>query len=153
MHLHPSYEALIDEVFDFLRERLRMAQAGGVPANRLLIDPGIGFGKDARQNLELLRQLQHFQALGHAIVVGTSRKSFIGRILGAAVSDRLEGTAATVAVAIAQGADIIRVHDVQSMVRVARMIDAMVRPHTESRATGQHAAESQLGSNACTKGE
>jgi dihydropteroate synthase len=139
MHLDPRYEALIDEVFDFLRERLRAAQAGGIPADRLLIDPGIGFGKGARHNLELLCKLQHFQALGHPIVVGTSRKSFIGCILGADVSERLEGTAATVATAIAQGADIVRVHDVHAMARVARMMDAMVRPNAGSQATGPHA--------------
>jgi dihydropteroate synthase len=153
MHLNPRYEALIDEVFGFLHERLRTAQAGGIPADRLLIDPGIGFGKGARHNLELLRKLQHFQALGHPIVVGTSRKSFIGRILGADVNERLEGTAATVAVAIAQGADIIRVHDVRSMVQVARMMDAMVRPNVEPRAPGQPAAESPGGDIDCTKGD
>lgn len=153
MHLNPSYEGLIDEVFDFLRERLRTAQAGGIPADRLLVDPGIGFGKGARHNLELLCKLRHFQALGHPIVVGTSRKSFIGRILGTDVNERLEGTAATVAAAIAQGADIIRVHDVQSMVRVARMMDAMVRPTVASPAAGQPAAESHLGSRDFTKGE
>jgi dihydropteroate synthase len=131
MHLNPHYDALIDEVFDFFRERLSTAQAGGISADRLLIDPGIGFGKGARHNLDLLEKLQQFQALGYPIVVGTSRKSFIGRILGVDVHERLEGTAATVATAIAQGADIIRVHDVQAMVRVARIMDAMVRPHVE----------------------
>jgi dihydropteroate synthase len=141
MQLNPSYEALIDEVFAFLGERLGAAQAGGIPAEHLLIDPGIGFGKGARHNLELLRKLQHFRALGRPMVVGTSRKSFIGLILGTDVDDRLEGTAATVAVAIAQGADIIRVHDVQAMVRVARMLDAMLRPNFDTRAQPQRRAE------------
>jgi dihydropteroate synthase len=135
MHLNPHYDALIDEVFDFLRQRLGLAQSGGIPADRLLIDPGIGFGKGARHNLELLTKLHHFQALGRAIVIGTSRKSFIGHILGVDVHERLEGTAATIATAIAQGADIIRVHDVQAMVRVARIMDAMVRPHVERGVT------------------
>ena len=129
MQLNPTYEALIDEVFAFLQERLRAAQTGGIPAEHLLIDPGIGFGKGAQHNLELLRKLHHFQALGRPLVIGTSRKSFIGRILGTAVDERLEGTAATVAAAIVQGADIIRVHDVGAMARVARMMDALVRPH------------------------
>jgi dihydropteroate synthase len=146
MHLNPHYEALIDEVFDFFQERLSTAQAGGIPADRLLIDPGIGFGKGTRHNLELLEKLQQFQALGHPIVVGTSRKSFIGRILGVDVHQRLEGTAATVATAIAQGADIIRVHDVQAMVRLARVMDAMVRPNAEREATGQRSSISQHGS-------
>jgi dihydropteroate synthase len=129
MHLNPTYEALIDEVFAFLHERLRVAQTGGVTAERLLIDPGIGFGKGAHHNLELLRKLHHFHALGRPIVVGTSRKSFIGRILGTEADERLEGTAATVAAAIAQGASIVRVHDVRAMARVARMMDAVVRPN------------------------
>jgi dihydropteroate synthase len=145
MHLNPHYDALIDEVFDFLRERLSAAQAGGIPADRLLIDPGIGFGKGARHNLELLGKLQHFQALGHPIVVGTSRKSFIGHILGVDVRERLEGTAATVATAIAQGADIIRVHDVQAMVRVARIMDAMIRPNAEREALGPRSNISRHG--------
>jgi dihydropteroate synthase len=136
MHLNPHYDALIDEVFAFLRERLGTAQAGGLPADRLLIDPGIGFGKGAQHNLTLLRRLHHFLALGRPIVVGTSRKSFIGRILGTEVDERLEGTAATVAASIMRGAAIVRVHDVRAMARVARMMDAMLRPHFRSTDTG-----------------
>jgi dihydropteroate synthase len=134
MQLNPHYEALIDEVFAFLQERLRAAQTGGIPAEHLLIDPGIGFGKMAQHNLELLRKLHHFHALGRPLVLGTSRKSFIGEILGTEVDERLEGTAATVAAAIVQGVDIIRVHDVRAMARVARMVDAMVRPHFAAQA-------------------
>jgi dihydropteroate synthase len=133
MHLNPNYEALIDEVFTFFQERLRIARTGGIPQNQLLIDPGIGFGKGAWHNLEILNKLGQFQALRQPLVIGTSRKSFIGHILGAEVHERLEGTAATVAAAIAQGADVIRVHDVQPMVRVARMMDALVRPNAEPR--------------------
>jgi dihydropteroate synthase len=138
MQLNPRYDALIDEVFAFLHERLDKAQAGGVPAERLLIDPGIGFGKGAQHNLELLRKLHHFLALGQPIVVGTSRKSFIGRILGTEADERLEGTAATVAVSIMHGASIIRVHDVRAMARVARMMDAMLRPNFRITETGGH---------------
>ncbi len=129
MHLNPTYESLVDEVFGFLHERLRAAQAGGVAATRLLVDPGIGFGKGAQRDLEILRKLHHFHTLGRPIVIGTSRKSFIGRILGTGVEERLEGTAATVAAAIMQGASVIRVHDVRAMARVARMMDALVRPN------------------------
>jgi dihydropteroate synthase len=137
MQLNPTYEAVVDEVFAFLHERLAVAQAGGMPAERLLIDPGIGFGKRAAHNLELLRKLHHFRALGRPIVIGTSRKSFIGQILRVDVHERLEGTAATVAAAIIQGADIVRVHDVQAMARVARMIDAIVRPNFDAQAQVQ----------------
>jgi dihydropteroate synthase len=129
MQLNPTYEALIDEVFAFFHERLSTACAGGIPTERLLIDPGIGFGKGAQHNLELLRRLHHFLALGAPIVVGTSRKSFIGRILGTEVEERLEGTAATVAASIMRGASIVRVHDVRPMARVARVLDAMLRPN------------------------
>jgi dihydropteroate synthase len=141
MQLNPIYEALIDEVFSFLHERLEAAKAGGITAERLLIDPGIGFGKGARHNLELLRKLHHFHALGQPLVIGTSRKAFIGWILGGEVDERLEGTAATVAAAIVQGADIVRVHDVLAMTRVARMMDAMVRPHFDTHAKGPKAVE------------
>jgi dihydropteroate synthase len=141
MQLNPSYEALIDEIFAFLQERLDAAKAGGIPAQHLLVDPGIGFGKGTRHNLELLRKLHHFHGLGRPLVVGTSRKAFIGRILGTAVNERLEGTAATVATAIVQGADIVRVHDVLAMARVARMMDAMVRPHFDLGATGEAGVE------------
>ncbi len=153
MQLNPHYEALIDEVFAFLGERLAAAEAGGFPPEHLLVDPGIGFGKGTRHNLELLRKLHQFRALGRPMVVGTSRKSFIGRILGADVDDRLEGTAATVAIAISQGADIIRVHDVQAMVRVARMLDAMVRPNFDSQARPQRRAEPNLAGDEPATGE
>jgi dihydropteroate synthase len=136
MQLNPSYEALIDEIFAFLHGRLEAAKAGGIAAERLLIDPGIGFGKGTRHNLELLRKLHHLRALGQPLVIGTSRKAFIGRLLGTEANDRLEGTAATVATAIAQGADIVRVHDVLAMARVARMMDAMLRPNFDSHALG-----------------
>jgi dihydropteroate synthase len=141
MQLNPTYEALIDEVFSFLHRRLEAAKAGGIAAECLLIDPGIGFGKGARHNLELLHKLHQFHALGQPLVIGTSRKAFVGWILGAEVDERLEGTAATVAAAIVQGADIVRVHDVLAMARVARMMDAMVRPHFDTHVKGQKAVE------------
>jgi dihydropteroate synthase len=103
------------------------ALAVGIAWEQIIIDPGFGFGKDWRQNLILLRRLGELTALGRPILSGTSRKRTIGRILDTAPDDRVEGTAATVALAIAGGADIVRVHDVQAMVRVARMSDAVVR--------------------------
>jgi dihydropteroate synthase len=120
----------VDLVTSLLRElsrRLDRAVAAGVAFERLIVDPGFGFGKDWRQNLELLRRLGELRVLGRPILAGTSRKSTIGRVLGLPEDDRLEGTAATVCLAIASGADIVRVHDVRAMGRLARMTDAVVR--------------------------
>jgi dihydropteroate synthase len=111
----------------YLRERIVAAVAAGIPEARIIIDPGYGFGLTVPQNMALLRRLRELTALGRPVFVGTSRKGSIGRVLNLPVDDRLEGTAATVAVAIANGADFVRVHDVGAMVRVARMTDAIVR--------------------------
>jgi dihydropteroate synthase len=118
---------LLTSILRELSRRLDRALAAGVAWDYLIVDPGFGFGKDWRQNLELLRRLGELCALGRPLLVGTSRKSTIGRVLGLPENDRLEGTAATVALAIANGADVVRVHDVRPMVRVARMTDAVVR--------------------------
>ncbi|MDR7481009.1 MAG: dihydropteroate synthase [Armatimonadota bacterium] len=119
---------IIAEVGEFLAERIEAAVGAGILRDRILIDPGFGFGKTVQQNLVLLRRLRDLRALGRPVVIGTSRKGTIGRVLGGLpVEERLEATAATVAVAIAHGADIVRVHDVKTMVRVARMADAIVR--------------------------
>ena len=111
----------------YLRERIAAAVAAGIPEARIIIDPGYGFGITVPQNMEVLRRLRELTALGRPVFVGTSRKGSIGRVLNLPVDDRLEGTAATVAVAIANGADFVRVHDVGAMARVARMTDAIVR--------------------------
>jgi len=118
---------LLTSILRELSRRLDRAVAAGVAWDRLIVDPGFGFGKDWRQNLELLRRFGELKALGRPILSGTSRKSMIGRVLGVPEDDRLEGTAATVSLAIAAGADIVRVHDSRAMVRVARMTDAVVR--------------------------
>jgi dihydropteroate synthase len=118
---------LVTSVLRELSRRLDRALATGIAWEQIIIDPGFGFGKDWRQNLELLRRLTELTALGRPILSGTSRKSMIGRVLDVQPDDRLEGTAATVALSIAGGADIVRVHDVQPMARVARMTDAVVR--------------------------
>ncbi len=127
----------VDLVAGVLRElsrRLDRAVAAGIAWEHLIVDPGYGFGKDWRQNLELLRRQGELRLLGRPILAGTSRKSTIGRVLGLPVDERLEGSAATVALAIAGGADIVRVHDVRAMARVARMADAVVRrPPDEER--------------------
>lgn len=128
MQLKPEYKDLMGEVFAYLRERTDALIAAGMDRQLLIIDPGFGFGKTAEHNLEILRRLRELKSLGYPILIGTSRKSTIGKILGGApISERLEGTAATVAIAIANGADIVRVHDVKEMARVARMADAVVR--------------------------
>jgi dihydropteroate synthase len=122
-----EYEEVVTEVIDSLRQSVAIAEAAGMPRDDLVIDPGIGFGKTAEQNLEVLRHLDQMTVLGLPILLGTSRKSTIGKVLGLPADERLEGTAATVALGIASGADIVRVHDVAPMVRVARMADAIVR--------------------------
>ena len=119
---------IVSDVVRFLAGSIDLALAAGVAWERIIIDPGIGFGKTPEENLTLLRRLGELRALGRPILLGTSRKSTIGLVLGGVpTSERLEGTAATVALGIAQGADIVRVHDVHEMVRVVRMSDAIIR--------------------------
>jgi len=126
-YLGTEYKDLLGEVIAELRERAEAAQAAGIARERIIIDPGIGFGKTVEQNLELLDRLRELTSLGFPMLVGTSRKSFTGYTLKLPPDQRLEGTAASVALAIDRGADIVRVHDVQAMVRVARLTDAVVR--------------------------
>ena len=122
-----EYNDLVPDMIGDLRERVNVALIGGVRPEKIIVDPGMGFGKTAEQNLEILRRLYEFLELGLPLLVGMSRKSTIGYVLGLPVEDRVEGTAATVALSIAGGADIVRVHDVKEMARVARMTDAVVR--------------------------
>ncbi len=119
---------IVDAIVGGLHESIAIATAAGLPASRLIADPGFGFGWTPEQNIEMLRRLGELRALGLPLLVGTSRKSTIGAILGDAPVDRREyGTAATVALAIAHGADIVRVHDVTAMKQVALVADAIVR--------------------------
>ncbi|MFW5868493.1 MAG: dihydropteroate synthase [Armatimonadota bacterium] len=127
MQHSPTYDDLMTDIYDFLAERIEASEQAGVPRQRLLVDPGFGFGKTVEHNLEILRRLRELRSLGCGVLVGTSRKSTIGQVLDAPVDERLMGTAATCAIAIANGADVIRVHDVAEMARVARMTDAIVR--------------------------
>ncbi len=122
-----SFGEVAQDVTRELGEAIARAASYGISAENIIIDPGIGFGKTPQQNIELMRDLSLLPGLGQPVLVGTSRKSFIGLTLDLPVEERLEGTAATVALAIAQGVDLIRVHDVGAMVRVSRMIDAIVR--------------------------
>ena len=122
-----KYSRLLPEIFDSLKQSAELARQAGVPVESIILDPGIGFGKTPDHNLEILRRLPEFKALGYPMLVGTSRKSTIGLVLDLPVEERLEGTAATVALSIAGGADIVRVHDVKEMARVCRMSDAVIR--------------------------
>ena len=126
--LHPVYEDVIAEVIAFFERQIASAEKSGVLRSQIWLDPGLGFGKNAQHNLELLRRLPELRALGFPLVVGASRKNFLGRILGTDdPTDRRDGTAAAVALSIAGGADMVRVHDVREMARVARVSDAIVR--------------------------
>ena len=120
---------VMSEVLEFLEERIESAVASGVARERILVDPGFGFGKTVQQNLEIIRRLRELRVLQLPVVIGPSRKGTIGRVLGGLpVQERVEGTAAAVVVSILNGADVIRVHDVHVMARVARMTDAIIRP-------------------------
>src|SRR5436305_1750060 len=116
---------------EIVQQAVDLAQAAGIAWEHLIIDPGIGFGTTPQENLTLLRRLGELRALGRPILLGTSRKSTIGLVLGGLPAhERIEGTAATVALGIAQGADIVRVHDIHEMMRVVKMSDAIVRGTT-----------------------
>ncbi|MBI2299093.1 MAG: dihydropteroate synthase [Armatimonadetes bacterium] len=127
MQNDPRYDDVVEEVIAGLAERLERAAAAGIAREQCFVDPGIGFGKRTEHNLALIRGLGELRRLGPPVLVGPSRKRFIGEVLGLPVEERLEGTAAAVALSIAYGADVVRVHDVKVMVRVARMADAVVR--------------------------
>jgi dihydropteroate synthase len=128
MQINPKYNSVVDEIKHFFEDKIKLATDSGIQSDRIIIDPGIGFGKTVEHNLEIIRRLKEFKDLRKPILIGTSRKSFIGKVLHLdSPSDRIEGTSATVALSIANGADIIRVHDIKEMMRVARMADAIVR--------------------------
>jgi dihydropteroate synthase len=126
-----EFHDTIGDITVGLMESLRIAKEEGLPGESVIVDPGFNFGWTEEQALEMLRRLGELRVLGRPILVGTSRKSTIGKVLGGLpVEERLEGTAATVAISIANGADLVRVHDVKEMARVARMTDAVVRGWT-----------------------
>jgi dihydropteroate synthase len=128
MQVEPHYDDVVDEVHEYLRERIEAAVFAGVEVDHLAVDPGIGFGKDVGHNLELLRKLDAFQNLGVALLVGPSRKRFIGTLTGVEdPADRIDGTAAAVAWCAANGADVLRVHDVKAMARVVKVTDTIAR--------------------------
>jgi len=128
MQQSPTYVDLMGEIKEYLAKRISVLTAAGVDERLIILDPGFGFGKTVHQNLEMIARLHELCEIGRPILIGTSRKSTIGKVLGdLPVDERVEGTAATVALSIAQGASIVRVHDVKAMSRVSRMTDAIVR--------------------------
>jgi dihydropteroate synthase len=126
MQENPIYDDVVDDVKAFLAERLEIALSAGVSRERIWLDPGIGFGKTLDHNLELLRRLGELRELGRPLVVGTSRKGFLGKIDGSAVGDRLGGTIASSVFAAAEGADVLRVHDVAEMAQAVKMASAIL---------------------------
>lgn len=126
MQKNPSYNALIPEIIEYLRESIVIAKEAGIQENMIIIDPGIGFGKLPEHNLEIIKRLKDFTSLGKPLLIGVSRKSFIGKILNnAPPEERLEGTAAAVVASILNGANIVRVHDVGFMHKVVKVVDAI----------------------------
>lgn len=123
MQESPVYNDVVEDICAFFEERIEYALRSGIPEDKLWLDPGFGFGKTVEHNLTILRRLAEFTRFNLPIMIGTSNKSTIGAVLDAPVQDRAEGTPATVALAIGNGADCVRVHDVKSMARVARMCD------------------------------
>jgi dihydropteroate synthase len=122
-----EYDDLIADIKRELQESIDLALAAGIDETNIIIDPGIGFGKTVSQNVQLINQLNQFKEMGFPLLLGTSRKSFIGYTLGLPPDDRVEGTAATIAIGIDRGADIVRVHDVKPIARLVRMTDRIVR--------------------------
>jgi dihydropteroate synthase len=131
MQQDPHYESVLSEVYSFLEERMAFAVSAGIRLEQIILDPGIGFGKRARDNLTILAGLEQFKRLERPILLGTSRKSFIGQVLGLPPEERWEGTAATLALGLIKGARIFRVHDVGPAVRVIRMAEAVCRAEQE----------------------
>jgi dihydropteroate synthase len=126
MQQQTQYVDLLAEVSDFLRARMAACAAVGIPAERIVLDPGFGFAKSQEQNLSLMKHLRSLQALGCPLLVGVSRKSMIGAVLGRETGQRLSGSLALAALAVAQGARILRVHDVAETRDVVRMVDAVM---------------------------
>ena len=133
MQRNPLYQALMPEVMDTLRKGIRSAMESGVSEDKIIVDPGIGFGKTSEHNLEIIHNLRELTFLEKPVLIGPSRKAFIGKVLGdMPPGERLEGTAAAVAVSIMNGANIIRVHDVKEMAKVAKVADAIKRMRTDN---------------------
>ena len=132
MQLNPHYENLMEELIEFFRDRVNYAHEFGIQDNRIILDPGIGFGKRLNDNFVILNNLRKIKEIGYPVLVGPSRKSFIGKLLNLSPNERWEGTAASVTASILYGAKIVRVHDVKQMKRVATIADAINREGIQS---------------------
>ena len=127
MQTNPEYENLMDEIYEYLADSINLAETAGIKKENIVVDPGIGFGKRLMDNYEIIKRLSEFNSLGCPVLIGPSRKSFIGKVLDLPPQQRLEGTAAAITVAIQNGAHIIRVHDVKEMARVCRIGDLLAQ--------------------------
>jgi len=126
MQTAPRYKDVIGDILEFLEDRVAAAEEGGVAPQRIMVDPGIGFGKTVEHNLEILSRLRELKALGKPVVVGVSRKSFIGKLTGSPPQDRLEGSIAAAVLAVKEGADVVRVHDVPQTVKALKIANAIM---------------------------
>jgi dihydropteroate synthase len=127
MQQAPPYDDVVREVRDYLAERVLAAAEAGIELERMCVDPGLGFGKNEQHSLRLMRDIAALLDIGRPVLVGPSRKSFIGSVLGTEVTDRVEGTAGAVAYMVSRGAHVVRVHDVREIARVVRVVDAIGR--------------------------
>lgn len=127
MQENPKYENLLEDIKRYLYQSISIAEKAGIGEDKIIIDPGIGFGKTLEDNLKILKNLREFKSLGKPVMIGVSRKSFIGKILDLPSDERLEGSLASIAVAIMNGANILRVHDVKESKRVAKLVDEILK--------------------------
>jgi dihydropteroate synthase len=125
MQVDVKYDEVVGDIMLYMAERMGEAIERGVKEEKIMLDPGIGFGKELQHNLDIVRRLREFRSMGRPIVIGPSRKGFIGKILSLPEEERLEGSLAAVAASVLNGANIVRVHDVKETVRVCRMLDAV----------------------------
>jgi len=141
MQDNPHYDDLIGEIGGFLSERIGFAGAAGIPRDRVIVDPGIGFGKTCEHNLELLRRQEAFRGLGRPLLLGFSRKAFLGLILDRPPAERLEGTLAAAVLSVERGAHILRVHDVGPVARAVRTTEAILEPGGDEETAGRASGE------------
>lgn len=127
MQVNPFYDDVIKEIKEYFADRIKVARTYGILEENIIIDPGIGFGKRLEDNLKIIKNLNSFKNIGRPVMIGTSMKSFIGKVTDSEIDERTEGTLASVAISIWNGADIIRVHDVKKAVKVARFVDAVMK--------------------------